>query len=79
MITTIRQLRTSTKEILSAVNSGQRIVITKRGRPCAEIVPLLRKKTEKNQGQIFGMWKDHRQVRSVKKYIKTLRASRHAY
>ena len=79
MITTIRQLRTSTKEILSAVTRGDSVVITKRGRPCAKIVPVDRKKVSKNQNEIFGIWKDYRLIRSVKKYIKKLRTLRYAH
>ncbi len=78
MITSIRELRSATKQIISAVNRGDAVLITNRGRPCAKIVPLAKSKEQRGQDPLFGVWKDNKEVRSVRGYIGNLRKSRYA-
>jgi antitoxin (DNA-binding transcriptional repressor) of toxin-antitoxin stability system len=76
MIANIRKLRTSTKEILSAVGRGDTVLIACRGRTCAKIVPV----TDGRVAAISlaGMWKDHRKTAAVAAFVSKLRTPRHA-
>lgn len=79
MKTTAKDLRTNTKRILDAVERGQEVVITVRGRPRAKIVPFeSRKRTKRIKGKdaLFGIWKDNPKVRNVEAYINSLRSGR---
>ena len=80
MIANIRELRSSTKEILSAVSRGDTVVITHRGKPYAKIIPISPKAKSKNHTNeaAFGMWKNNRKVKSIKKFITQLRKGRYA-
>ena len=78
MITSIRELRAATKQIMSAVNRGDTILITNRGKACAKIVPLTEKQKEHGQDPLFGIWKSNREARSVRGYIRSLRNNRYA-
>jgi len=78
MITTVRELRASTKAILSAVDRGDTVLITKRGKPCAKIIAVEKKKTQKKDDALFGIWKDKKDIRSVKDYVHKLREGRYA-
>jgi len=75
MVTSIRKLRSATKEILSAVSRGNTVFIANRGRTCAKIVPI-----DDEQSKIVslaGMWKDNQKIGSVKAFISKLRAPRY--
>lgn len=79
MKTTAKDLRTNTKRILDAVERGQEVVITVRGKPRARIVPFesrKRKKRIKGKDALFGIWKDNPEVRNVEAYIDSLRSGR---
>ena len=78
MITNIRTLRSSTKEILNAVHHGNTVILTNRGRPCAKIIPVLQKNSP-TESSAFGMWKGHKETKDVKTYINKLRKNRHAH
>lgn len=80
MKTTAKDLRTNTKRILDAVERGQEVVITVRGKPRAKIVAFeSRKRTKriiKGKDALFGIWKDNPKVRNVEAYIDSLRSGR---
>ena len=79
MIANIRQLRSSTKEIMRAIDRGDVVVITKHGKPCAKIIPLqVSSSIPEDEETAFGMWKDNPKVSSVAEYIAKVRAPRHA-
>lgn len=78
MKATIRELRASTKEILTAVSRGDTVLVTSRGEPCAKIVPVFERKKPSGRDSLFGIWKDNANVRSVRNYIKRLRKVRYA-
>ena len=78
MKATIRELRASTKEILSAVFRGTTVLVTNRGKPCAKIVPVSDKKTHQKDEPLFGIWKNDKGIKSVKNYVRNMRKSRHA-
>ena len=73
MTTSIRQLRTSTKEILSAVERGETVFITNRGKPCAKIMPIEQKKKSLEDHPAFGMWKDREDMKNPSEYIHNMR------
>jgi prevent-host-death family protein len=76
MKATAKDLRFNSKGLLDAVNRGEEVVITFRGKPCAKLIPY----TEKNNGtvknQLFGIWKDNTMVQDVDKYVSELRKGR---
>ena len=74
MVTNIRTLRKSTKEILGAVSRGDTVFITNRGKTCAKIVPAS-SGAASTPHEAFGMWKSHKT--SVKTYIDNVRKGRH--
>lgn len=78
MKATVRELRASTKAILSAVKRGDTVLVTSRGRPCARIVPVFERKKKHEHDFLFGMWRDKGEIKSVKKYIDRIRNVRHA-
>ena len=79
MIANIRTLRSSTKEILSAVSRGDEILITNRGKVCAKIVPVDGMEvSEETDDKVFGLWKDHKNTKDVSQYVRKLRKPRHA-
>ena len=72
MVTNIRTLRTSTKEILSAVERGETVWITNRGKTCAKIVQVKEHKSVKDH-PAFGMWKDREDMKNPSEYIHNMR------
>ena len=76
MVSTIRQLRSRTKEILSAVGRGETVWITNRGKTCAKIVGVQEKKSFKNH-PAFGMLKDDPETADVRAYIRKIRKGRY--
>jgi antitoxin (DNA-binding transcriptional repressor) of toxin-antitoxin stability system len=77
MVTTIRNLRTSTKEILSAVSRGETVWITNRGKTCAKITAVKEKINLKSH-PAFGMLKDDPETADVRAYIRKIRKGRYA-
>ena len=77
MHTSAKSLRLDTKRILDAVERGEEIIVSKRGRPCARIVPV-NKKTNGNldDKELFGIWKDNKAVQDVDAFIDSLRSGR---
>ena len=79
MNTTAKNLRIHTREILEAVERGQEVVITVRGKPRAKIVPVRGRRTAakaKKTSPLFGIWKDHAETRNVLEYVNRLRSGR---
>ena len=77
MVATIRQLRASTKEILSAAERGETIWITNHGKTCAKITGIHEKKSIKNH-PAFGMLRNDPHTADVDAYIRKIRKSRYA-
>ena len=77
MQSTAKELRFHTKEILNSVNRGEEIIITFRGKPYAKIVPLKESKKDKDsKNELFGIWKDRKDMENVNEYVRNLRKSR---
>ena len=76
MKTTVKYLRTHTKCILGAVERGQEVVITVRGKPRVKIIALHSKKRAgrvTGKAPLFGIWKDHPDSRNVTAYVDSIR------
>ena len=74
MNVSVRELRSSTKSVLSAVGRGDTVTITHRGRPCAQICPITDNRAEKpSDDPIFGVWKNNKAVADVQAYVRKLR------
>ncbi len=76
MKATAKDLRFHSKELINAVNRGEEVVITFRGKPCAKLVPFEKKKGKKNRNELFGMWKDYKLTEDVDEYVRDLRKGR---
>ena len=77
MQSTAKELRFHTKEILNSVHRGEEIIITFRGKPYAKIVPLKESKKDKDsKNELFGIWKDRKDMGNVDEYVRNLRKSR---
>jgi prevent-host-death family protein len=75
---TTKQLRIQPGRIISQVNNGQEITITYRGKACAKIIStkdgsFLSKDFD---NELFGMWKDRKDMDNVDEYIRTIRKGR---
>jgi len=79
MEVTTKQLRTQPGRIISQANSGQIITVTYRGKPRAKIVPIANKSNIIMDGQedeLFGIWKDRKDLKDVGQYVRNLRKGR---
>lgn len=72
MVVSIRKLRSSTKEIFSAVERGETVLITNRGKTCAQITAVKDTRTFKNHSA-FGMWKDRKDLKNPSEYVHKIR------
>ena len=78
MYSTAKELRFHTKELLDSVSRGEEVVITYRGKPYAKLVPFKKsEQTIEKADELFGMWKDRKDIKDVNKYVRELRKGRH--
>lgn len=78
MKATAKDLRYKTKEILAAIERGEEVLITYRGKEKARIVPVSNRTVNADQEEegLFGIWKDNETVDDVHAYIDDLRGIR---
>ncbi|MFC1821275.1 type II toxin-antitoxin system Phd/YefM family antitoxin [Thermodesulfobacteriota bacterium] len=78
MKATAKDLRYKTKEILDAIERGEEVLITYRGKERAKIVPVSekRERTGEEGNSIFGIWHDNETVSDVNAYIDVIRGGR---
>ena len=77
MKATIVDLRYRMKDVLSAVERGESVTVLYRGKPKARILPIAKKPGGKlAESEVFGMWKDRKDLRDVPGYIRKLRQGR---
>jgi prevent-host-death family protein len=77
MRVTTRDLRFYTKELLAMVDSGEEVIITYKGKPCAKLIPIQGEETDSNSPvSLFGIWEDNTRVEQVEEYVRTLRKGR---
>lgn len=77
MQATLKQLRRNTGAVFRAIRRGQRVLVTYRGKPVAQMTPLDDGKKVENT-DLFGIWKDNGKVQSVEGYIEKIRRGRFA-
>ena len=74
-----KQLRIQPGRIISQVNNGQEVTVTYRGKPSAKIIPI---KTgnkvilEKEENELFGIWKNREDLENVDLYIRNKRKAK---
>lgn len=77
MYSTAKELRFHTKELLESVSRGEEVIITFRGKPCAKLVPLKESgKNLKDTKELFGIWKDRKDLENVNSYVRKIRKER---
>jgi prevent-host-death family protein len=70
-----RELRLRAAEILRAVEEGEVVTVTRRGRPVAEIRPV-RAGRRKLEEDAFGMWRDRKDMEDPSAWVRNLRRRR---
>lgn len=80
MKTTAKDLRTHARRILEAVDRGQEVTITHRGKARAKLVPIRAARRAAGQRArklpLFGIWKDRADTKDVAAYVARLRSGR---
>ena len=76
MKATAKDLRFQSRELLNTVNRGEEIVITYRGKPCAKLVPYQNEGKKNKEDELFGIWKDHKDIQNIDAYVRNLRKGR---
>ena len=74
----IKQLRVAPGKIISQVKRGMNVIITYRGKPSVKIIPVFERETAESIGEndIFGMWKDRKDIKNVGQYVRNIREGR---
>ena len=76
---TIKQLRIQPGKIILQASRGQEVTITYRGKPSAKIVPINNGITIDSadlEEELFGIWKDRKEMENVDQYVRNLRQGR---
>ena len=76
MRATAKDLRFHSKELLEAVDRGEEVTITFRGKPCAKLVPYTESTGKEGPKSLFGIWQDNPAVADVADYVDELRKGR---
>ena len=79
MEATILDLRKNMKKIMSAIERRERVVLSRRRKKMAVIMPiseLTENKAKVAEQQAFGMWADRNDMASVEDYVRNLRKPR---
>ena len=76
MKATAKDLRFQSRELLNTVNRGEEVVITYRGKPCAKLVPYQNEGKKNREDELFGIWKDHKDIQNIDEYVRNLRKGR---
>ncbi len=77
MIATVVDLRRRTKEIIAALDRGESVTITYRGKEKGTIIPAQKRKRRSiSESRFCGMWKDREDMEDVHEYLRRLRERR---
>jgi len=77
MKVTAKDLRAQTRRLLDAVDRGEQVVITYRGKPRARLVPAdAHIPTPRHDTGLFGLWSDDERSRDVGEFVDDLRRPR---
>lgn len=74
-----KDLRYKTKEIIAALERGEEVLLTYRGKEKARIIPVSKrtpKSYEEEEISLFGIWRDNEKVASVDAYLDKVRGGR---
>ncbi len=81
MKATAKDLRTHARRILEAVDGGQEVTITHRGKARAKLVPVrATRRAARPQARklpAFGIWRKRADTKDVAAYVRRLRSGRH--
>jgi prevent-host-death family protein len=76
MKATAKDLSFHSKDLINAVNRGEDVVITFRGKPCAKLIPYQEQKKKTGKNELSGIWKDKDAIQNVDEYVRNLREGR---
>lgn len=79
MEASILDLRNNMKKVMSAIERNERVILTRRHRKMAVIMPVCdsRKiRAKVADSPAFGMWADREEMRDVVSYVRELRKPR---
>lgn len=74
MEATTKDLRLRTNELLAAVDRGEEVIITYRGRKRAMLGPMIGEERRTQHNPAFGLWRDR--TEDVDEYVRRLRRGR---
>ncbi|MCF8242973.1 MAG: type II toxin-antitoxin system prevent-host-death family antitoxin [Melioribacteraceae bacterium] len=78
MVSTAKELRFHTKELLESISRGEEVIITYHGKPYAKLVPYDKSENDNNKtDELFGMWKNRKETEDVDGYVRKLRRKRY--
>lgn len=72
----MKQLRRETGVLMRAVQRGETVIVTYRGKPVAEMTPIRETAAQDGRDELFGMWRDHDAVASVADFMAEVRKGR---
>jgi antitoxin (DNA-binding transcriptional repressor) of toxin-antitoxin stability system len=75
MKASFKQLRHETGAVVRAVERGETVIVTYRGKPVAEM-SAVRREAKKKDDELFGIWRDNNAVASVEDYVAKVRKGR---
>jgi len=70
-----KDIRFHSKQLLEAVQRGEEVIITYRGKPCAKLVPF-KEEAPATEDELFGIWKDYEEIADPSEYVRKLREGR---
>lgn len=77
MKATAKDLRFFSKELIETALRGEEVVITYRGKPVVKLVPVKKGKSDRaKQHDLFGIWKDRKDIEDVDSYVRIIREGR---
>lgn len=76
MKVTAKDLRSQTRRLLEAVDRGEEVMITYRGKPRARLVPVESVAEAGREEDLFGIWRDDPRTAEVERYMDELRRPR---
>jgi prevent-host-death family protein len=78
MKATAKDLRLRSSQLLEAVDRGEEVLITYRGRPRARLVPVSARERggPRRETGLFGLWRDHEGFEDVGADVRELRRPR---
>ena len=77
MYVTLKELKKQPGRYVSIAGDGKKIIVTDRGVPKAQIIPLEQQAESKvSKPEFFGMWADREDMKDVDAYVRNLRKGR---